>query len=162
FVGGLDFCCDDWDDRDHRAEHPLRCEADGTMHTPYHDLMAALTGPAVGELVGYFRERWRAAGGDDLDLPPQPARPPPAVRRTVRLAAGRAAFSRTQPPTLTDPTSAFEIRQMYLDAIDAAEELIYIENQYFSSQDVFQALLDRMAAPGRSMLDIVMLLPRRL
>jgi phosphatidylserine/phosphatidylglycerophosphate/cardiolipin synthase-like enzyme len=162
FVGGLDFCCNGWDDRGHPARHPGRCEPDGKVHDPYHDLMAALTGPAVGELVNYFRERWRAAGAGELDLPQPPDGSPPAVRPAVRLAADRVAFSRTQPQTMSNPNSVLEIRQLYRDAIEAAEQLIYIENQYFSSQDVFQALIDRMRAPDRSKLDVVMLLPRRL
>ncbi len=160
FVGGLDFCCDDWDDRDHRPRHPGRCDPDGRVHGPYHDLMAMLKGPAVGELTAYFRERWRAATGTCLDLTPTDG-PAPEVRPTLRLAADRAAFSRTQPPTLTDPTAALEVRQLYRDAIDAAEELVYVESQYFSSQDVFQALVERMTAPGRSKLDVVIVLPQR-
>ncbi len=36
-----------------------------------------------------------------------------------------------------------EIRQLYLDAINTAEDLIYIENQYFSSRAIYDALADR-------------------
>ena len=36
------------------------------------------------------------------------------------------------------------IRQLYIDAIDAAEELIYMENQYFSSQAIYEALKKRL------------------
>ena len=53
-----------------------------------------------------------------------------------------------------------EIRQLYLDAINAAEDLIYIENQYFSSRAVYDALADRLSQPGRSRLNIVIILPR--
>lgn len=162
FVGGLDFCCDDWDDRHHLAQHPDRHDCGKEPHHPYHDLMAYLTGPAVQELTAYFRARWRAAGGGELSLPEPPDGPPPRVRSAVVLPGDRVAFSRTEAPTLNNPIAVQEVRQLYLDAIAAAEELIYLENQYFSSQAVFEALLARLKATGRPPLDVVMVLPQQL
>ena len=56
----------------------------------------------------------------------------------------------------------FEIRHLFVDAILAAEELIYLENQYFSSQAVYWSLIARMALPDRARVQIVMVLPDRL
>ena len=58
--------------------------------------------------------------------------------------------------------SILEIRNLYLDAIYAAEKLIYIENQYFSSHEVYKALVDRMMAPNRPRLEIVIIVPDRM
>ena len=40
------------------------------------------------------------------------------------------------------------------------KQLIYIENQYFSSRAIYNALAERMDQPGRSRLNIVIMLPR--
>jgi phospholipase D1/2 len=161
FAGGLDFNADDWDDRRHLAYHPDRHDSGQEHHAPYHDVQAYVSGAAAEELAVYFRRRWQAAGGDNLELPPPAPDSLPAVKPSVAISAGEVAISRTEAKTLSDPTSVREIRQLYLDAIDAAEELIYIENQYFSSQAVCQALVDRMRAPGRSHLEIVLVLPKQ-
>jgi phospholipase D1/2 len=161
FVGGLDFCADDWDDRRHLAVNPDRADSGQEPHGPYHDVQAYLAGPVAEELADYFSRRWRAAGGGELDLPAPPRRSAPAADLDVALPAGRVALSRTEPQTLTDPESTREIRQLYLDAIASARRLIYLENQYFSSQAVFQALLRRLGCPDRPKLEVVVVLPKR-
>jgi phospholipase D1/2 len=160
FVGGLDFNADDWDDRQHIAHNPLRADSGRPRHEPYHDIQAYVAGAAAQELAAYFQVRWRAAGGGELDLPP-PRETPLTVTPAVPVKARQVALSHNQSRTLTEPKHELQIRQLYLDAIDAAQELIYLENQYFSSQAVFQALLDRMQARARPQLDIVLILPKR-
>jgi phosphatidylserine/phosphatidylglycerophosphate/cardiolipin synthase-like enzyme len=54
-----------------------------------------------------------------------------------------------------------EISHLYLNAIAAADKLIYIENQYFTSEAIYNALVERMRAHNRSRLQIVMILPKR-
>jgi phosphatidylserine/phosphatidylglycerophosphate/cardiolipin synthase-like enzyme len=54
-----------------------------------------------------------------------------------------------------------EICRLYVDAIAGAERLIYIENQYFSSEMIYDALVARMHAHQRPRLQIVMILPKR-
>ena len=61
------------------------------------------------------------------------------------LSANRAAISVTRAQTLLPLLEpVMDIRQLYLDAIAAAERLIYIENQYFTSQAVYEALKRRL------------------
>ncbi len=162
FVGGLDFSCDDWDDRDHRPYHRDRCDSGKEPHEPYHDVVAYLAGPAAEELAVYFRQRWGTATGETLRLATSRSEGHAPVETTVPLAARQVALSRNEAKTLTDGNSSLQIRRLYEDAIDAAEELIYLENQYFSSRAVFEALLDRMRQPNRPRLEIVLVLPRRL
>jgi phospholipase D1/2 len=162
FLGGLDFNADDWDDRHHYGDNPDRADSGHEQHKPYHDIQTYLVGAdAARDLASCFCERWRAAGGEEITLPQAPplALPPVPV---MSVRAGRLALSRNQPRTFTNPDAIYEIRRQYLDAIDAAQELIFIENQYFSSELVYQALLDRMRAPGRSNLNIVLVLPKRM
>jgi phosphatidylserine/phosphatidylglycerophosphate/cardiolipin synthase-like enzyme len=163
FVGGMDFSAETWDDRRHPAHDPDRRDSGDKPHGPHHDIQAVLTGPACRELTEYFRRRWRAAGGGELDLAEPTETEPPVVKPTVPIAApGVVAFSRTCAQTAADPTCALDIVRLYRDAIAAADELIYLENQYFSSQAVFEALTERLKAPGRPKLDVVLVLPKRL
>jgi phosphatidylserine/phosphatidylglycerophosphate/cardiolipin synthase-like enzyme len=161
FVGGLDFAADDWDDRQHLAFHPDRADSGQEPHPPYHDIQAYLAGPAAAELADYFRRRWQVAGGGELKLPLSAAESSLRIAADAELPAGPVALSRTQPRTLSDAEPAHEVRQLYLDAVASAGRLIYLENQYFSSQVVFEALRRRLEDTGRGRLEVVIVLPKR-
>lgn len=161
FVGGMDLCADRWDERDHRKVHPGRVNPGGKAYGPYHDIQAVVTGPAVGALQEFFRERWAASGGEEMVTPPPlPGAAPPALECTLPIGPAPVGISRTlganvapmQPPVR-------EIRQLYLDAIASAEHLIYIENQYFTSAAVRDALIARMRDASRPGLHVVILMP---
>lgn len=163
FLGSMDLCHDRWDDRAHRAEDPGRLQPGRADYGPYHEVQAYVTGPAAQELAELFRARWRSAGGPELELPPPWESSPPEPRPSVALGPGPVGLSRTIARTLVpDQPSIREIRRLYVDAIDAAEELIYLESQYFGSAAVYQALLRRMADPRRGKLDIVLVYPRQM
>lgn len=161
FVGGLDFNADDWDDRRHLAKNPQRADSGQSEHPPYHDLQGFITGPAVQELTEYFKRRWVLAGGKPLELPAVPEPAPPNFPHTP-LRANRVAIACNEPAREGQPEPIQQIRNLYIDAIAAARQLIYIENQYFSSSAVYDALLERMSAKRRTKLDIVLVLPRQL
>lgn len=161
FTGGMDICDCRWDSRDHPACSKLRCDTGRDPHGPYHDVQAVVTGPVVGKLAELFEARWFNSGGGALALPSAVSRDDVDVVATVPLPPGPVAISRTFGKTLVpfqEPVQ--EVRALYLDAIDAAEHLIYMENQYFSSRAIFQALVRRMRAPGRGKLNILFVLPR--
>jgi phospholipase D1/2 len=161
FTGGMDICDCRWDERSHPARSAMRCDSGRDPHGPYHDVQAVLTGPAAQQLAQLFEARWFNSGGGELRLPSPVARDDAQVQPTLPLPPGPVAVSRTFGKTLVpyqEPVQ--EVRALYLDALDAAERLIYLENQYFSSRAIFQALVRRMRAPGRRRLDIVFVLPR--
>jgi phosphatidylserine/phosphatidylglycerophosphate/cardiolipin synthase-like enzyme len=161
FTGGMDICDCRWDDRDHAAYSELRCDTGREPHGPYHDVQAVVTGPVVEKLAELFEARWFNSGGGALRLPAPVSRDDVDVAATLPLPPWPVAISRTFGKTLVpfqEPVQ--EVRALYLDAIDSAERLIYLENQYFSSRAIFQALVRRMRAPGRGKLDIVFVLPR--
>jgi phospholipase D1/2 len=161
FVGGLDLNADGWDERAHRAHDPDRRDSGQEPHDPYHDLQAYLVGPVAAELAKYFAHRWHEATGEELLLPP-PATTFPRIARGVRLNPAPVALSRNESKTLQDGDSEHEILHLFCDAITKAERLIYLENQYFSSREVFQALVGRMRDAGRPRLAIVLVLPKQL
>jgi phospholipase D1/2 len=163
FVGSLDFCHARWDLREHSTTCPDRCQPDGEdVSGPYHEVQAYLTGPAVSELQELFEARWILSGGKPLQLAPR--RPVPVdIRPSARIGAADVGFSRTVAET-TEPEHPpiREIRQLFVDAIATAERSIYIENQYFESRAVYDALRDRMLRAEGPPLDIAMIYPREL
>ena len=161
FVGGMDLCWGFWDDRQHRARHRYRINADKKCYTPRHDVHSYHTGPLAARLTHLFQRRWHYAGGPQLKLP-QGFASRLSFAPTYPIPARRVAVSRTVGKTIRPARAAIsEIRRLYEDAIDAAEEFIYIENQYFSSHAVNRALIKRMKALDRPRLRIVIILPRQ-
>ncbi len=160
FTGGMDIADSRWDERAHPARSSLRHDRGRKPHGPYHDVQAVLSGPVVGELTSLFEERWRMSGGGALKLPVPEREEWGEVEASLRLPPGPVALSRTFGKTLVPPREAVrEVRALYLDAIDAAEHFLYLENQYFSSRAIFQALTRRMRASGRPRLQVVLVLP---
>lgn len=159
FLGGLDLCDHRWDDRHHRIPNPLRVSR-GEPHQPFHDVQAYVVGEALAaRMVELFSARWLAAGGVPLTLP---AAPPPwdfEPEGAVPLATARVALSRVDPNGAPGgPSGCREIFQLTLDAISAAQRLIYVETQYFSSQQIAAALSDRLRDPRKPALDVVLVL----
>jgi len=162
FVGGADICASRWDDRDHHAAHPERYNNGSKPYGPYHEVQSYHTGAVARRLAELFAARWRRAGGGSLTLPPTPRPGRAALEPSIAVAATRVALSRTQPAMLVPRQGGVqEICRLYVDAIAGAERLIYIENQYFSSEAIYNALVARMHAHQRPRLQIVMILPKR-
>lgn len=166
FVGGMDITSSRWDDRAHRAENPHRRRG-GRPYGPYHDVQAYVTGDAVDVLRGWFAERWRRATGDEL-----PAVVPPRreleIRPSFEVDAPCIGLVRTLPrmkdhdPPLPPVTELYEL---HLRAIALAERSIYLETQYFSCDELCEALERRMAArgpaTGQPPLEIAIVLPQK-
>lgn len=159
FVGGMDFSAGTWDDREHRAKEPIRADCGQEPHGPYHDVQAYLAGPAAAELTKYFAVRWRRATAEELTLEDAPGQRSP-IDFSLKLPAGPVGFSVLHAATTQEPTPIKQCRNLLIDAVHAAEQAIYLENQYFSSEEVAKAFIERMKARQRPPLDIVIVLPR--
>ena len=162
FVGGIDLCASRWDDRSHRLDNPLRVNSGGDSYRTFHDVQSYHTGPVVRHLAELFEQRWRTVCGECIDL----AGTPPEMRRlpfepSLPLAARRVAISRTEVPKLRSVGKpVLEIRQLFIDAIDAADRLVYIENQYCSSEALAKALIERMRQRRRTRLQIILMIAK--
>lgn len=162
FVGGMDICSARWDDREHLPYNADRTDDDTLIYGSYHDIQSFHTGPVVAEFLEIFKQRWVNSGAKPLKLPSITGKINYQVDRSLLLATDKVAISRTQ-AAITEPAEQIrEIRQLYLDAVNSAENLIYIENQYFTSQAVYNALVHRMMSPERSRLQIIVMLPDQL
>src|SRR5688500_4332892 len=113
---------------------------------PVSEAMALVDGEAAGALAELARRRWAAA-----------------TKQVIRAAAARTgdpwpadvrpdftdvdvAISRTVPGSGTT-AGTYEVEALYLDAIAGAKRSIYIENQYFASPRIGEALASRLAEP---------------
>ncbi|MFH0926889.1 MAG: phospholipase D-like domain-containing protein [bacterium] len=164
FVGGIDISFNRWDDVDHLTKNPYRKNIEGISYEPYHDIQAYGTGPIANYLADFFKIRWKLSGGGKINLPPPYKENKFKIETGITIFSQKIAVSRTQAESLVPPilASVNEIRNLYIDAIEASEEIIYIENQYFSSHAVYQALINRMRTKNRPSLQIVIILPRGL
>lgn len=159
FLGGMDLANSRWDDRGHAAQNPHH-RSGFRSYGPYHDVQSYVTGDAVDVLRGWFADRWRLATGNEL-----PAMDPPRreleIRPSFEVTAPLVGLTRTLPRTEEPPAAAVqEIYQLHLRAIASAQRLIYIENQYLSSDELCDAFVRRMSIPGPP-LEIVMVLPEK-
>jgi len=156
FVGGFDLACNRWDTSEHRADEPRRCD-NGKPYGPFHDVQMMVDGEVAGALGELARRRWQVATGTELDPPGAQAGDPWPEAVDPDLRDAPVAILRTEPEYDGRP-AVLEIRQFYLDAIEAACRYIYIENQYLTSHDLGDALaaaLSREDGP-----DVVIVLPR--
>lgn len=159
FVGGMDTCEARWDDRRHRGDNPLRTSR-GAPQKPYHDVQAWLAGSEVtSALAELFWQRWCSCGGGDRPVLPSSAEGAVRPRGLLPIGPGPVALSRTHPSA--EGSGIREVETLFVDAIGAAERLIFIETQYFSSRRIRAALIERMERTDGPRLDIVVLVNER-
>ncbi|CAN5438593.1 phospholipase D-like domain-containing protein [soil metagenome] len=165
FVGGIDLAHSRRDDRDHGGDpQALDTMPDEYGPTPpWHDIHAAISGPAVHDVETTFRERWEdpttlrrspiillrdRLRGLDTTPDPLPAQtpPPPPVPGGTHVVQ----LLRTYPDLRMGRDYAFaqggerSVARGYTKAVEQARRLVYVEDQYlWGSQvgDVFTEAL---------------------
>jgi phospholipase D1/2 len=143
FCGGIDLTRGRWDTPEHQANNPRREMVDGTLGRPYHDIQIAILGDAAGALTDLARDRWSRATNMSL------AKVEPGTETLwpkgleADLQDVEVAISRTE-PAYQDYKEVREVEQLFLDAIAAAQHYIYIENQYFASSRICDAMAERL------------------
>ena len=155
YVGGIDLCRSRRDDAAHGGDTQALPMAAGYGPTPaWHDVQVALQGPAVHDVETTFRERWEDStpltlnpgrslssflqGEDQSPEPLGEQAPPPPV-----VAGGYDAVQvvRTYPKILPQgydfaPEGERSIALGNTKAIARARSLVYVEDQYFWSEQV--------------------------
>lgn len=153
FVGGMDLSQWRWDTSQHKIDDPRRRDPNGKPYPPFHDVMMLVDGDAARSIGELARERWRIAANEDA-VPansdshstqahitsPVTEWPQQGEPDLQDIAIG---IARTL-PAYRERTAVREVEQLYLQSIAAAEQFIYIENQYFSSQRIGEALQQRL------------------
>ena len=158
FVGGLDFALGRWDTPEHRPGDPRRRDNNGTIQQPYHDVQLMVSGPVAAALGELARTRWYTATGRKLKPAELPAEHNPWPQSIdTDLADVAVGIARTC-PEYNGQEEVQEVEQLLLDAIGAAREVIYIENQYFTAHSIGAALAERLVEDNGP--EIVVLLPQ--
>jgi len=142
FCGGIDLTHHRWDTCSHDPDDVNRCDCTGTSYMPVHDTQLCVAGPVAADLGEYLRGHW-----------PNPNYAPHKSKARaefwpdslpVEFENVRTGICRTQPDKLGD--SVREVETFYLAAIAATQRTLYIENQYFTSTRIAQAIADRCRA----------------
>jgi uncharacterized membrane protein YdjX (TVP38/TMEM64 family) len=155
FVGGLDITKRRWDTPEHLAHDPRRRDPAGIHYPPFHDIQIMVDGETAQSLGELARKRWLIATGS---LPPVSKGNSNPWPETVKpdLEGTLVAIARTEPAYRGRPEIR-EVEQLFLDSIEGAHRSIYVENQYFTSVRIAQALAQRLGENGGP--EIVMVTP---
>jgi phosphatidylserine/phosphatidylglycerophosphate/cardiolipin synthase-like enzyme len=146
FCGGGDISVDRWDSPAHKDFDQRRIMPKQECHDPRHEVMMMVDGEAARALADLARERWLRATGETLAPPPDAGGDPWPDHVPVQLRGAEVAIARTEPEWKRRPL-VDEIRQLTLASIAEARETIYLENQYFTSPVITEALARRLAEP---------------
>jgi phosphatidylserine/phosphatidylglycerophosphate/cardiolipin synthase-like enzyme len=146
FCGGGDIGVDRWDTPGHLEGDRRRIMPDQECHDPRHEVMMMVDGEAARALGDLARERWRHAI-DEVVAPPSPATEDPWPSHIpAHLKDVQVGIARTEPDWREDP-GVEEIHRLTLASIHEAKDIIYLENQYFTSPIIAEALAARLGEP---------------
>ena len=145
FVGGLDLTNKRWDSPRHAPGDPRRTFGE-EGYPPFHDVMLAVDGEAAQALCEVARNRWRAATRRKL-RPVRASGDPWPDDMPIEMREVPVSISCTM-PEVGERHGVRHIERLYLDMIQRARDYIYIENQYFTSDAVGDALEARLREKG--------------
>jgi phosphatidylserine/phosphatidylglycerophosphate/cardiolipin synthase-like enzyme len=146
-----------WDTPGHLLIEPRRGSValEGIGARPVHDVSVRITGPGTGDVADTFAMLWNhrsdvAYHGADKLADPGP-RPTPAGGQSIQLVR---TLPRKVLPNL--PGGEVGVLEAYQRALGAATDVVYLENQYFSSAAIVRAL--RRAMADNPALQVVLLI----
>jgi phosphatidylserine/phosphatidylglycerophosphate/cardiolipin synthase-like enzyme len=143
--GGIDMTSDRWDTREHRPHDPRRKQPSGKLYTPWHDVTMITDGDIAKSLGELGRDRWQLGTGEALaaveaNTDPWPEDVEPHFR-DVEIGIARTRATWEEVPEIR------EIEALFLAQIAAAQNFVYIENQYFTSRKIAEAIAKRLEEP---------------
>lgn len=157
FSGGLDLTIRRWDTNDHSLTNQHRVDPSGNRYPPFHDVQAVMDGDAAWALGDIFCERWELVTKEACRREPSEQDCwPPSVDPLFRNV--RVGISRTR-PGFGEQEKVEEVQNLFLDSIDGAKKLIYIENQFLTSQVVAEHICS--ALRKNDDLEVVFVVPHK-
>ena len=142
FCGGIDVTSERWDTCGHLDGDPGRRTAWGLPYKPWHDATTAVEGPVAAALGQLARDRWKLAGGGDLEPVGLVTRCWPE-RLGVDLRDVDVGIARTS-PKMDDAEPVHESEALFLRQIAGAKRHLYVESQYFASRRIAEAIARRL------------------
>jgi phosphatidylserine/phosphatidylglycerophosphate/cardiolipin synthase-like enzyme len=148
FCGGIDMTGSRWDTRNHKDRDPRRRRpTTGRRYDPWHDTIMAVDGAAAKSLGELARLRWKVGCAEELDEAKAPPKAPWPEGLKPDFHNVPVAIARTR-GKVKNWTEVREIEALYVDMINAAERFVYLENQYFASRAVANAIHRRLKETG--------------
>lgn len=147
FCGGSDFEANRWDTTAHRDQDPRRRLPTGESYPPRHDVMMLVDGDAAMALAELARDRWQKATSEIIPPSQDGVSDPWPDCVVPQFHDVTVSVSRTLPGE-GDEGAIRECEAFYLTAIRRARRTIYLENQYFTSPLIGDALQVRLAEPN--------------
>ena len=154
--GGIDLTIDRWDTTAHEDESRSRRTV-GRSYGPRHEVGAVVDGAVADALGELARERWETATGQSLEPVDAKHVAWPSKLESV-LSNVDVGIARTL-PELDDRREVREVEALNLEAIAAARDIIFLENQYLAARRFVDALAARLKEGDGP--EIVIVLPRR-
>lgn len=145
FCAGGDISVDRWDTALHLDEEAHRVLPSGELRKPRHEVVMMMDGEAALALGHLARDAWQWVTEETLD--PVSVDYDPWPEDTIpTLTHARVGISQTVSGG-SGTQSRREVEALFLDMISGAKELIYLENQYFTSPVIAAAIARRLAEP---------------
>ncbi len=132
-----------------------------------HDVSVQIEGPAVAQINKTFATVWKSSKEPFNTITPNniPEKPGGENTSVATVQVLRTMPAANYNPTFPDdeklPHGETGILEAYQRAIHNAERFIYIENQYFTSHDIIDALVFRMKDASKPKLEIIIVIPIR-
>jgi phosphatidylserine/phosphatidylglycerophosphate/cardiolipin synthase-like enzyme/uncharacterized membrane protein YdjX (TVP38/TMEM64 family) len=146
YCGGIDVTTSRWDTREHAADPAQRLNPDGRTYRPFHDVQMVLDGAAAAALADLARIRWLRATGRRRRTVVSRGDPWP-VGIAPDLTEVMVGIARTE-PAYRDRPEIREVERLHLAALKSAQRVVYIENQYFTSVVVADAIAESLERPS--------------
>ncbi len=147
-----------FDDMKHKIDNPRRgpMGTGNAIKVPIHDMNTRIRGPAVADLDAMFCLHWNAVASDGATAL-VPVSPPAAEADNVSLQVLRTLKGDNR--IVAKPQGEKGILEGYLRAFSNAKRFIYLENQYFTCDDIASALV--LALKQTPTLKLIMVLNNR-
>ena len=142
YIGGLDLDERFYDTPDHRLPG----------HETWHDVQLMLAGPVAGDARAHLDGFLQSIAGKVAPHPPAPERDGLRFVRTLSRRRGRAAWR-----FLSPEPSVHEIETAHHQGAQSAEQLIYVETQYFRNRRLARHLAEE--ARRKPELRMILILP---
>ncbi|HET9426877.1 MAG TPA: phospholipase D-like domain-containing protein [Allosphingosinicella sp.] len=143
FCGGIDMTGSRWDTRNHKDDEPGRQRP--TTHRPYgpwHDATMAVDGAVARALGDLGRQRWKEACNQVVKAPSVKSDPWPDDL-APDFHEVEISISRTRGDA--NGAEIREIEALFVDLINSAERFLYVEQQYFASRIIAEAMAKRLS-----------------
>ncbi|MFO8083590.1 MAG: VTT domain-containing protein [Desulfobacterales bacterium] len=144
FCGGLDLSNSRWDTPEHLPDDPRRKTPEGESYGPFHDIQMVVEGETASLLSKLFRDRWKWATGNHIDLKESESADPWPKNLTPDLNNVQVAISRTL-PAYKSREKVREVEKLFKEGIAEAKKTLYIENQYLTSVEIAEALKNSLS-----------------